>query len=65
MTIDEGNNVKDIVDSIKLCSDTKDRLIKLHEEGKHEKVTHIALEIVGELKRKWESELSKYPSPSV
>lgn len=64
MTLDEGNKVKHIVDSIKLCSDTKERLIKLHKEGEHEKVTHIALEMADELKRKWESDLSKYPSPN-
>jgi hypothetical protein len=64
MTIEEGNKVKHIVDSIKLCSDTKDRLIKLHKEEKHEEVTRIALEMADELKRKYESDLYKYPSPN-
>lgn len=64
MTIEEGNKVKHIVDSIKLCTDTKARLIKLHKEGDHEKVTNIALEMADELRRKYESDLSKYPSPN-
>jgi len=64
MTIEEGNKVKHIVDSIKLFIDTKDRLIKLHKEKKHEEVTRIALEMADELKRKYESDLHKYPSPN-
>ena len=64
MTIEEGNKVKFIVDSIKLCSETNERLIKLHNDGKHEEVTKIALELASELKRKYESELSNYPSPN-
>ena len=64
MTIEEGNKVKFIVDSIKLCSEASDRLIKLHKEKKHDEVTRIALELASELKRKYELDLAKYPSPN-
>ena len=64
MTIKEAERVSRILEDIKIMENGSSKIHKLHKDGEYEKVANIACELYSELKRHYENELSKYPSPN-